>query len=86
MQIAAQIERAPAEARECRGHHGNHFFPVPMGEGHWVYHWLSLPQVWFLRSGSAAELARLVRLSRQGCFVCTVQAALEEEALLGDGR
>jgi len=86
MQIAAQMEMAPVKARECRGHHGDHFFPTPTGDGRWVYYWLSLPQVWFLRRRNAAEMEEYVRLNSPGCFVCNVQAALEEEALLGDRR
>ena len=86
MQIAAQIEKAPANTRECRGHRGTHFVPVPAGNSHWVYHWLSLPQVWFWRSRSAREKAELVSMGGPGCFVCRLQDALEQETLFGDGR
>ena len=85
MQIAAQMEMTPAAARECRGHHGTHFVPVSMGDGRWVYHWLSLPQLWFWRSRSAGEKDRLVRRSRSGCFLCTLQSALEKDAIFGEG-
>jgi hypothetical protein len=86
MQLAAQIEKAPATARECRGHHGTHFVPVSTGKGRWVYYWLSLPQAWFWRSRSACEKAELVRKSKLGCFVCRLQEALESERLHEDGR
>lgn len=85
MQIAAQIEEAPATARECRGHHGTHFVPVSTGDGHWVYYWLSLPQTWFWRNRSVTEKAKLVR-SKSECFVCSLQEELERETLFGDGR
>ena len=84
MQKAAQMEMTPATSRECRGHHGSQFVPVSMGDGRWVYYWLSLPQKWFWQGMSAAERAVLVRRSRSGCFVCSLQLALEE-ALFEDG-
>jgi len=84
MQIAAQIEKAPAI--ECRGHHGTHFVPVSTGNGRWVYYWLSLPQAWFWRTRNPREKAELVRRSRSGCFVCRLQEALLKETLFKDGR
>ena len=86
MQIAAQIKKAPAFARDRRGHSGTHFVPVSMGDGRWVYYWLSLPQAWFWRTRSASEKAALVRRSKSGCFVCRLQEALEKEKLLENGR
>ena len=83
MQIAAQIGLAPATSRGCRGHHGTHFVPVSLGEGLWVYYWLSLPQAWFWRSRNGMEKAELIR-KRLGCFVCSLQDALERETLFQD--
>jgi len=85
MQIAAQVKRAPAAARECRGHHGSYFAPVSLGNGRWVYYWLSLPQYWFWRSRNARERAQLVRKSELGCFVCSLQEALEDDTLFEAG-
>jgi hypothetical protein len=84
MQIAAQIEKAPATARECRGHCGNHFIPVAVGDGHWVYYWLTPPQLWFWRARSAMEAAALARDLGRECFVCNLERALEKELLYGD--
>ena len=55
-----------------------------MGDGRWVYYWLSLPQKWFWRGMSAGERAELVRRSKSGCFVCSLQRALERKALSED--
>jgi hypothetical protein len=85
MQLAAQIVKAPVRSRECRGHHGKHFTPVPGGDGHWLYYWLTLPQMWFWRSRSSAERAELTRTSTSECFICLLQQALERETVLGDG-
>jgi len=84
MQIAAQVKKAPATARECRGHHGTHFVPVSTGDGRWVYYWLSLPQLWFWRTRNAKERERLVRINKSGCFVCGLQEALVREMLFED--
>jgi len=81
MQIAAQIRMTPANSRECRGHRGNHFVPVFLGDGRWVYYWLSLPQAWFWRSRNAKERMELVRIGNKGCFVCGLQNSLEKETL-----
>jgi len=84
MQIAAQIEKAPATSRGCGGHHGSRFVPVPAGDGHWVYYWLSLPQLWFWQSRRPSEKARLARTGKTACFVCHLQEALERETLYED--
>ena len=80
MPIAAQVEKAA-----CRGHRGTHFVPVPIGDGHWVYYWLSLSQFWFWRSRSAGEKAELARKGRSECFVCSLQSVLESDALYQGG-
>ena len=85
MQIAAQIEKAPATPRECGGHHGSRFVPVQVGDGRWAYYWLSLPQQWFWQSRIPSEKARLIRRGKPGCFVCHLQEALERESFYGDG-
>jgi hypothetical protein len=84
MQIAAQIERAPATSRVCGGHHGTHFVPVASGNGRWVYYWLTLPQLWFWRILSAREKAILAQNENHGCFVCQLQIALERRAMFGE--
>jgi len=85
MQIAAQTDRAPANARECGGHCGTKFVPVSKGDGRWVYYWLSLPQLWFWRTRSDDGRAELVRNGESGCFLCNLQEALEDDTLFEDG-
>jgi len=84
MQIAAQIEEAPATARECRGHKGNHFVPVTSGDGLWRYYWLSSRQARFWRCRSETEKGAIVGGHGQECFVCRVQRAMEAEAVMED--
>jgi len=54
---------------------------VFLGDGRWVYYWLSLPQAWFWRSRNAKEKMELVRIGRKSCFVCGLQNSLEKETL-----
>ena len=79
MQRAALMERAPATSRECRGHNGNRFVPVPTGDGHWTYYWLTTQQARFWRSREEEEKASLVRSRTSECFVCRLQTEMEKE-------
>jgi hypothetical protein len=84
MQTAAQIEEAPAFARGCRGHRGNHFVPVASGDGRWTYYWLNSRQALFWRNRDVKEKAALARNLTKGCFVCRLERAMKRKVVRED--